>query len=86
MRISGASDDREAKVGEYGLETFSTSKSMQHTISHGKQDAFQVSGLIDKREAISLLGIVRHKSYSESSSSDSTSGVIYFRYCSFVTT
>lgn len=47
MRISGASDDREAKVGEYGLETFSTSKSMQHTISHISQNAFQTSGLID---------------------------------------
>ena len=62
MRINGTGDDREAKVGDYGLEVFSTQKSMQHTISHINQDSFQTSGLIDISTAEKTVLVVTNNS------------------------
>jgi len=46
MRINGTGDDREAAVGDHGLEVSSTMQSIQHVISHDEQNAYQVSGLV----------------------------------------
>lgn len=47
MRINGTGDDREAAVGDHGLEVSATTQSIQHIISHDNQNSYQVSGEID---------------------------------------